>query len=261
MGSLGAVLNRPLPMTGPYRAPDEAEQARADELARGLLDGPDPGRAAALGFTTTTVAGRTLLEADPATERSWGVVVLPRGPAEVLVEVPHPQSDLRTEQIGLALLERLDGALLLQAGAHRRAGAADGAFPADVAHRPDSVFARLAAGLVAAHGLPQVQVHGCADRPGFDVVASSGAAAGSELLEAIVAGLRDAGERVRLGGDPGCEDLSGRRNVQGRTAARLGTVFVHLELSRSVRRSPHRREQVADAVAGAVRAATYHRPP
>ena len=270
-----------LSSAGPYRPPLPAEDGVVDRLVLAVLGAcagaSDPGPAArAAGFALHRLGGRTVLASDPGTPRAWGLVVLPavvgnRSP-RVVVEIPHPHSDLRTERVGLGMLDRLDDALLLQAGAHRHAAAPPGAwrradFPADVSHRPDSVFARLAAGLVAAHGAPQVQVHGCADRPGFDVVASSGAAPGSPLLDEVVRGLRAAGERVRGGGEPGCERLSGTRNVQGGLAARLGTVFVHLELSRSLRADPVRRAAVArvlaDAVAatdgGEVRDGPYHR--
>ncbi|HEY2194948.1 MAG TPA: hypothetical protein VGH76_21990 [Actinomycetospora sp.] len=268
---------------GPYRPPLPAEDAVVDRLVLAVLaacagaDTADLGPAArAAGFAVRRVGGRTLLVADPTTPRAWGLVVLPavvggRAP-QVVVEIPHPHSDLRTERVGLGVLGRLDGALLLQAGAHRHAAAPAGArrradFPADVSHRPDSVFARLAAGLVGAHGTPQVQVHGCADRPGFDVVASPGAGSSSALLGEVTRGLRAAGERVRGGGEPGCERLSGTRNVQGGLAARLGTPFVHLELSRSLRADPARRAAVsavvAEAVAatdgGDVRDGSYHR--
>ncbi|GLZ50580.1 hypothetical protein [Actinomycetospora sp. NBRC 106378] len=268
MTSLAGLVDRftaSLRSSGPYRAPDEVERATADALAAAIADGSGPADverlAAALGFTTTSVAGRVALVADPQSPRAWGLVVLPRVPPGVLVEVPHPAADLRTEQIGVAVAEGLDDALYLQAGAHRAAGAPADArrrsdCPADVAHRPDSVFARLAAGLVVRLGLPQVQLHGFADRPDLDAVVSPGAATGSVVLEETVARLTASGERVRRGGEPGCEDLSGTRNVQGRLAARHGTVFVHLELSRSMRRSARRRELVAEAVTAAVRSAT-----
>ncbi|MCD2190216.1 hypothetical protein [Actinomycetospora soli] len=265
MTSLAGLVDRftaSLRSSGPYRAPDEAEQARADELAAAICSGADAGPlAGSLGFTTTRVAGRDAWVSDPRSDRSWGLVLLPPSTPTVVVEVPHPASDLRTEQIGVGIVDRLDGALYLQAGAHRHAGAPADArrradCPADVAHRPDSVFARLAAGLVAGLGLPQIQLHGFADRAEVDAVVSSGAADGSAVLEGTAARMAAAGERVRRGGDPGWEDLSGTRNVQGRLAARHGTVFVHLELSRSVRRSDRRRDGVAEAVAGAVRSAT-----
>lgn len=271
VGSLAAVVDRfttALRADGPYRPPNAADGPALEGLVAAVLaactDGEAPGLAAAAaraGFGVHDVGGRRVLVSDPHAARAWGLVVLPavvgdRAP-QVVVEIPHPHSDLRTERVGLGVLDSLDAGLLLQAGAHRHAGAPAWArrradFPADVSHRPDSVFARLAAGIVAARGTPQVQIHGCADREGFDVVASSGAAAGTALLEEVAQGLRAAGERVRGGGEPGCEALSGTRNVQGRLAARLGTPFVHLELCRSLRADSRRREAVARVVADAV---------
>jgi hypothetical protein len=271
VGSLADVVDgftTSLRADGPYRPPHAGDGPAVDGLLDAVLDActgtAAPGlaaAAAAAGFDVQHVGGRRLLVSDPRSPRAWGLVVLPavvggRAP-QVVVEIPHPHSDLRTERVGLGVVDRLDGALLLQAGAHRHAGAPAWArrradFPADVSHRPDSVFARLAAGIVVARGTPQVQIHGCADRDGFDVVASPGAAPGSALLDEVARGLCAAGERVRGGGEPGCEALSGTRNVQGRLAARLGTPFVHLELCRSLRADPRRRDAVARVVAEAV---------
>lgn len=244
---------------GPYRPPRADEEGAVDALGRALLgDGASlRSAAAAAGFAASEVEGRTVLAADPWTPRAWGLVVLPRGGGrpELLLEVPHPGSDLRTERVALAVDRRVDGALLLVAGAHRRAGvrpAAPGVFPADVAHRADAVFSRLAAHLVGAWRLPQLQLHGCADRDGFDVVVSPGAAASSALLEAVAERIAGTGERVRRGGDPGCAELSGTRNEQGRLAARAGTPFVHLELSRSLRRDAARVGRLATALAAAI---------
>ncbi len=270
-GSLAAVIDEfttSLRTDGPYRPPTPDEGPVVDRLVAAVLAAcagtagcriEEAARTA--GFTVDHAGGRTVLVSDPRGPRAWGLVVLPAVVGEpapqVVVEIPHPHSDLRTERVGLDVLARLDGALLLQAGAHRHAAAPAWArrradFPADVSHRPDSVFARLATGLVAARGTPQVQIHGCADRAGFDVVASSGSGPASALLAEVTRSLRAAGERVRGGGDPGCEELSGTRNVQGRMAARFGTAFVHLELSRSVRADRARRGAVARAVADAV---------
>jgi hypothetical protein len=271
IGSLAVVVDRfttSLRADGPYLPPSAADAPAVDGLVAAVLAAcTDPAgpslatAAAAAGFAVVDVGARRVLVSDPETPRAWGLVVLPavvgdRTP-QVVVEIPHPHSDLRTERVGLGVLDRLDGALLVQAGAHRHAAAPAWArrradFPADVSHRPDSVFHRLAGRVVVSRGTPQVQIHGCADREGFDVVASSGAAFGTPLLAEVVRGLADAGERVRGGGEPGCEALSGTRNVQGRLAARLGTPFVHLELCRSLRADPDRRDAVARVVADAV---------
>ncbi len=248
---------------GPYRPPRAEDLAALPELARAILTG-DVVAAAAAGAALALTAhrcrdGTLLLRSDPASERSWLTLAMRAGvrPA-VLVEIPHPNADLHTEEVGLAVRSRCPGAVYLQAGAHRVAGAPRGArergaFPADVAVRADTVFSRLAAALTA-RGLPQVQLHGFADRPGpgVDVVLSPGASRPGPLLDAVVAAVRATGERVGTGDDPRWAGLLGRRNVAGLVAAHAGTEFVHVELSRSLRRDPHRREGVATAIAGAV---------
>jgi len=245
---------------GPYRPPDDAESAALGVLAGALVRGDGAAASAtgvSVGLTATAVDDTLVLASDPTTERAWLVVVLRPGVApDVVIEVPHPNADLDTELIGLALRDRRPAALLLQAAAHRVAGAPPEATdradcPADVAARVDAPFSRVAAVLTAC-GLPQVQLHGFADRDDVDVVLSPGAAAGGPLLDAVHARLEAAGERVGTGEDPRWADLLGRRNVQGREAAGWGAAFVHLELSRSLRRDPVRREAVAEALAGAL---------
>lgn len=238
---------------GPYRPPVDAECAALEELAGALARGGTAG-AFALGLASTVVGDSLVLASDPTGERAWLVVVLRPGVVpDVLVEVPHPNADLDTELVGLALRDRRRGALYLQAGAHRLAGAPPEATeradcPADVSSRVDAPFSRIAAELTAG-GLPQIQLHGFADRDDVDAVLSSGAAATGPLLDAVHARLRAAGERVGTGEDPRWADLLGRRNVQGLAAAECATEFVHLELSRSVRRNAVRRDAVADALA------------
>lgn len=245
---------------GPYRAPRGTELGAVDELAEALAraDGAAAREAGArLGLAATGLGDALVLASDPAAARAWLVVVLRPGTApDAVIEVPHPNADLRTELVGLAVRERRAGVLYLQAGAHRAAGAPRAAcdradYPADVAARTDTPFARVAAAL-ARRGLPQIQLHGFADRGDVDVVLSPGAAGGSTLLDAVHAGLEAVGERVGTGEDRRWAELLGRRNVQGRAAACAGAAFVHLELSRSLRRDPARCEAVADAVAGAL---------
>jgi hypothetical protein len=245
---------------GRYRPPRGAEvrdlEALADALARADADAASRvgGR---LGLAAETTGGACVLRSDPDTERAWLVVALRLGVAPgVVVEVPHPNADLDTEFVGLGVWRRCPGALYLQAGAHRAAGAPPDAceradHPADVAARADTPFARVVARLVA-RGLPQLQLHGFADRDGVDVVLSPGASTGGPLLDAVADRLAATGERVGVGDDPRWTDLLGRRNVQGLAAADRATAFVHLELSRSLRRDTGRREAVADALAGAV---------
>lgn len=253
---LAAAMSR----RGPYRPPCGTELDDLDALADALAEG-DVHRACRvgerLGLATERAGGEVVLSSDPSADRAWLVVVLRPGTVpDAVVEVPHPNADLDTERVALAVHERRPGALVLQAGAHRIAGAPRTATdradcPADVVVREDSPFARVAARL-AGRGLPQVQLHGFADRGDVDVVLSPGAAPVTGLVEAVHRRLAAAGERVGAGEDPRWAGLLGRRNVQGRAAARAGAAFVHLELSRSLRRDHARRERVADALADAL---------
>jgi hypothetical protein len=260
---VAALVARTVPAMhrqGPYRPPRGAEPSRLDALADALARADAAAAVTAgegLGLAAAACGDALVLRSDPRGERAWLVVVLRPGVVPgAVVEVPHPNADLDTEVVGLEVWRRWPGALYLQAGAHRGAGAPAGAreradFPADVAARPDTPFARVAARL-AARGLAQVQLHGFADRAGVDVVLSPGATAGSRLLDAVAERLAVTGERVGAGDDPRWSDLLGRRNVQGLAAAGQGTPFVHLELARALRRDADRRDAVAGALAGAL---------
>jgi hypothetical protein len=176
-----------------------------------------------------------------AAERGWGfyVVDLSR-PTRIVVQVPHPANDLRTDEMGIELFRRMPGAVLAVAGTHRRA--ANGA--GDVAHRTDTAFHALADDQ-ARRGLPQVQLHGFGDDslPGVDVVLSAGATEPTAALERIADGLDDDMPVCRTWARD-CGELEGRRNKQGEAAARYGTAFLHIEVSRSAREDPVLRRRI-----------------
>jgi hypothetical protein len=244
-----------------YRPPDANER----RVLTGVLDrlagqgrdavGGLAEELAPLGYRVRTGAdprtGRdfVLLVNEPGTDRGWGLYVVDLSrPATIVIEVPHPVADLRTEEIGVALFGRMPGAVLAVAGTHRRA--ADGA--GDVAHRKDSMFHAVTDGL-ASRGLPQVQLHGFDDSslPGVDVVLSSGATSTNPALPRVAARLSDAGLRACSAWRQECGELEGRRNQQGIAAAKRGTTFVHVELSRSVREDASRAATVVDALGAA----------
>lgn len=264
--SLAGLLTRhtaALDRGAPYRPPTPAEIALVPALVAALAAGRHPdGAGVALGLTAREVDGVRVLCPDQPGGPPWVVLAArPRVVPAVLVEVPHPLSDRFTDVIGGDLLACLSGSILLQAGAHRVASAPPGSrdrheYPADVAIRADALFSRVADGLVAAHGSVQVQVHGFADRPGVDAVVSPGAAEPGPLVAAVADRLAAAGLAVRGPHDPDVVDLAGRRNVQGRSAARHGTAFVHVELAASVRDDPVARDAAVVAVADAVAATT-----
>lgn len=244
-----------------YRPPDEREKA----MLTGVLDRLAQHGRAALGGVAEELAplgyrtragtdprtGRdlALLQNEPDTERGWGMyaVDLTR-PATVLIEVPHPAFDLRTEELGVDLFDWDPGRVLAVSGTHRRA--ADGA--GDVAHRADSMFQAVTDGL-AGNGLPQLQLHGFDDAslPGVDVVLSSGATGASPALPGVADKLADAGLRVCKAWLTPCGELEGRRNEQGLAAAARGSTFVHVELSRTVREDRELTRAVVEALGSA----------
>ena len=241
----------------PYRPPDAAERAAA---ARGFADvvsrtGPAGADLAGLGFTVVDLVdpetGRpyTEVRSEPGTDRAWGLYLVDRSaPPSLAVEVPHPAFDLKTELVGLDLFRRTPGAVLMIAGAHRRAGGGR----ADVAHEVDSVFHVVAANLVG-RGLAQVQVHGFDDAsaPGYDVVLSAGSGVAGGAATRTGEGFGRAGLDTCLAWERVCAGLEGEKNVQGQLAKTAGTVFLHVELSRTVRDNAESRTLVAKALADA----------
>ncbi|MGV0745179.1 hypothetical protein [Mycolicibacterium sp. XJ870] len=243
-----------------YRGVTETEVRQGITAVEHLMSG-DVGAAGTdfgkLGFTLERIHDEPsrrdciLAAAEMDTDRAWGLLIIApgTGPPDVLIEVPHPRADRDTEQIGLAVFRAVPGSALLIAGAHRRA--AGGA--ADVAHQRDSLFGALADTL-AERGSFQLQLHGFADDSlrGKDAVISTGAADVGARSKRLAAALDDADLEVCRAWKQRCPELEGRRNVQGKAAARRGQPFVHLELNNTTRMDPTRRSAVVAALAGAL---------
>lgn len=179
-----------------------------------------------------------------------GYFVHRRDGADVIVEVPHPIADARTEMLGGLLFERVGARVLLVAGAHRDAGESG---RADVAHAPDSVFDAVHR-VATRGGDVVVQVHGYADHsaPDTDVIVSRGAEP-TELTDAVsrmLSGFAVCLWRPSTTGP--CGDLAGTENLQGRSARAAGAEFVHLEVSREVRDDDERLRALVRAVADAL---------
>lgn len=252
-----AEFTRGLRPDGPYRVPTKEER---DTAARGfglLLAGPPPGVAtsylAQLGFSAgygvDEATGRpyVLVVNEPGSERAWGMYIMDLSTAvRLAIEVPHPNSDLRTEEMGLDLFRRVPGSVLLVAGAHRNAAGK----AADVAHRKDSIFHVVATGL-ASRGLPQVQLHGFdnGSLPAHDVVISTSTGRAGEVAEHTALQLQRAGLAVCPAWREECGRLEGTQNAQGRMAWEFGSPYLHVEVSRSVREDAERRATVIEAIA------------
>ncbi|WP_250029132.1 hypothetical protein [Paractinoplanes maris] len=240
--------------TGPYRDPDRSERESGrkafDAVVRGDLAVAeklfgDLGFRITQGTDLRTGRAVRIYWADP--ETGWGgLLVDPSAPARSVVEVPHPAYDLNTEKLGLSLYRALPGSLMLMAGAQRQAAGGE----ADVAHNDRSMF-QVFAVAAAGHGLPQLQLHGFADRslPGADAVVSTGSAAHNDLAVRIARELEADDRQVCRAWVSRCTGLEGRTNVQG--AAAGDAEFIHLELGWSLRRDLSDRDRVRDAVVAA----------
>jgi hypothetical protein len=213
-------------------------------------DGAAKGVLADAGFTVgiaRNAAGVEFLVArsDPTSERSWGLIALPLGRTpRLLVEVPHPNADYDTENVGLAVLATAPDAVYLQAGAHRRADDER----ADVAHEEDSLFHALAVDLSTRLRLPQLQLHGFGDRDDLDadIVLGGGPDDPAPPVRALADRLEESGVDVCRAWAGRCSELEGRTNVQGIAAARAGLPFAHVEMSAELRSHP---EKVATVLA------------
>ncbi len=235
-----------------YRPPKSDERRTAAAGFAAVLDRRGTADLRKLGFSVRDgvdpATGRpyTIVVNEPGTERAWGMYVIDRSaPPSLAVEVPHPAFDLRTELFGVDLFRRTPGVVLLVAGAHRKADDSK----ADVAHEENSMFHVLASAL-AGRGLAQVQLHGFHDEnlPSTDIVLSSGATMTGSAPRRAASRLTADGFAVCRAWEEQCKGLEGTTNVQGRMAASDDTVFLHVEMSRSVRESPEQRSDVVRAL-------------
>ena len=241
--------------SGDYVPPTAAQ---ADRLAAAVL-ALSRGRqeqaedeAADLGYRVREVeAGgqRLLALTEQGRRRHWGAyVVAPSSGSDLLVEVPHPLSDLRTPEVGLELFQRAGARALLVAGAHRDAGEGDSA---DVAHRTDSVFEAVHRALLQESSVV-AQLHGFDDERRTDppdVVLSDGSDDPPVLLRRVRSALAGEGLEVCLfRGGPRCRDLAARRNVQGQSARAAGAVFLHVEAAPALRADAPGRRRLVDAL-------------
>lgn len=238
---LGAEVRRfaaGLDDDAPYRAPEPAERRLLLSALRSLAAGESGDGADELGYTVRTGVDRETgrpfgLAVNPEGERGWGWYLIDlSAPVSLAIEVPHPNSDLHTEEIGLALYRAVPGSVLAVAGTHRRVDHDNG----DVAHHTDSMF-HAVAGDFAERGLPQIQLHGFHDDnlPDTDVVISPGAGDAGDTVRRVADRIADEDVEVCRSWRKDCGRLEGTTNEQGRDAARQGTPFVHVEISRTIR--------------------------
>jgi hypothetical protein len=171
-------------------------------------------------------------------------------PAGLVIEVPHPRADQRTEYLGTELFTALDASALFVAGAHRTAG--NGA--ADVTHEPASAFAAVDRAVVG-RGTVVLQLHGFDEsrHSGYaQIVLSSGESTPGSLVERLDRDLEDAGFDTCVYDGQRCQALGATRNVQAAHARTVGATFIHLELELDLREPGEERDTLVATLAEAL---------
>lgn len=240
-----------------YSKPSPAERAAIGEGVRHVLNGEplDAKKAmASVGYTVSkrvdTATKRSFYEVSDSTDRprGWGRILIdPATSVHLGIEVPHPKADLGSEQLGVALFQRVPGSVLVIAGAHRRA-APDR--QADMAHTNESVFETVHE-LLVQRKVPVMQLHGFRNEsaPDSDIVLSAGPELGSPYVERIAQGLQEAGLSVCLSWVTGCKGLEATTNVQAKWVAEHGGDFAHIEVSQDTRFTAEASDRVVSALA------------
>lgn len=240
----------------PYREPERHEVDSFIEVFDKVLRGEyDFSPLAPLGYMGKVMEDPTSRkqyalitpsEQAPA-EQAWGTYLIDTSkPIRYAITAPHPRSDIKSEVIAFKLWQQTDGVLLMLAGAQRRS--ADGL--ANVTRQSNSLFHQLSM-MLAAQGIPQVQLHGFADAsaPQHDVIVSSGATSPTAAIERTATYMKAAGLRVATNLEKdGVKGLFGRLNIQGKAAKQYGTPFMHVEMSFSTRMSEEAVQKVIDAI-------------
>jgi hypothetical protein len=235
-----------------YVAPTEAEQAAYTAwiaaAAVAAARATTPPAAAPRGFALRLVGTSTwLLAEDAGTRRGGALVLLRTGAARPLViEAPHTFFDEGTLEIARAAFDRLAARALVINTMPRSAkdtpqarseDAQSGESPSDVAHAKYSFFSGAHAALADAEpASATLQLHGFRDeRVGLAQVVVSAAGTRADA-QAVARALRSAlpPESVLVYPND-IRDLGGTRNAQAVLSRGLGTAFLHLELSASLR--------------------------
>jgi len=246
---------------GGYVKPSPGETSGFGALADAMGGGHLPearALAAALGYALViyddVVSGQQLLVAREASEpgRGWGAILVDPEGEDVLVEVAHPGSDLRTPEVGVAVFRETRARALLVAGAHRYAWKDA---RCDAARAPGTPFDLAHRALLPARCV--IQPHGFHREDGAypAIVLSAGASPPPRALAAVRRGLEGAGFESGLweGGDR-YRSLAATRNRQGVSVRETGGLFVHLEISRELRENGDERRRLAAMLAREIRA-------
>jgi hypothetical protein len=257
-----------------YVVPSEAERLALRRAVGALIGGGADARAEAsriastIDFEVVDVAdlpGTLLLREIGARRRGGGAYLIRIGTeprTRPVIQAPHTFFDEGTLPLACDLFLTARAQALFIETVHRYKGAApdqDGAYPADVAHAPDSFFqAATEELLVARPSVTIVQLHGFAARDGSlrGVVSNGSRTEPDPAVDRVAAALGAvAGSGIRSFPRQ-ANELGGTGNVQGAAVRGAGGHFVHVELEASLRRellgNAELRRRFVAALAGAL---------
>ncbi|MFW0787263.1 hypothetical protein AAFP35_22430 [Gordonia sp. CPCC 206044] len=208
------------------------------------------------GQSRTDSPGRilALVERGDPTDGNGLYVARERPAAEspLIVQVPHPVADQKTELMGTQLFSETQARLFMMAGAHRRAGDDS----ADVAHRTDTTFAAVSDAVVQ-KGTTVVQLHGFSSRDHDDdygdVVLSSSVPTPSRSVRRLAADLEDHGFDTCTYDGKKCRALGATTNVQAVAARARGADFIHIEVNQNIRKDRSERRDLMRVIADSLR--------
>ncbi len=204
-----------------------------------------------------------VLRERPGARRGAGTYLFRAAPAPgrvLILQAPHAYYDIDTGPIAARLFFTGTGQALFTNTLHRYRAAPGptrrvSRSAADVAHAPSHLFAAATAAAAGSASVTVVQLHGFADRDaGAQLIVSAGDSHGATPLaraaaRALTGALPDVAlypEQIRV--------LGGTTNVQKRA---LGDddEFLHLEMSRGVRRTLLREPRALEALRSALEGA------
>lgn len=232
----------------------EPDRARALFLEE-LIAPPDwPGRTAAwraLGLLRTWLVDQDpcsgcLLLREPAGRHEgtgWYLIGPPSdvGPA---LQLPHAFRDLDTGRVGLALVREHPFVAAAWNSVPRDTPLAEAAGTADLAHLEQTLFTSFTEALALSGRVTRlIQLHGFArgkrrtpQGHSSHLILSDGTRVPGATVREAAACLRETVEPATRLYPVEVRELGGRTNVQGRIVRALGLPFLHVELSRELRR-------------------------
>jgi len=230
----------------------------------------------------TTEREYVLLQEKSPIQAGWGMYVFDlKSPSSLVVEVPHPRSDLRTENEGIDIFLATRAFAFLLAGSHRRANLAESPCDtrslcgtesesgarykeSDAAHSIVTMFQATHEAIASERPTSvAVSIHGMSERAACpNLFLSSGAANATEVTRRLLSCLIQQGVEAGLytGECEGCL-MAGTTNIQGRfsnnpekdpctTAAFVAPEpgrFIHIEQEPVLRRDATAWQPVVEA--------------